>query len=266
MAEQKKKNGARTAYLITVAVLCAAAAIVTIPNALASRKNNTQNARDAVTSTTAEPPATANPVVPGIQDSASPGRDSDDSARPETVRVPAAVADNDDGGAAEVNEPAESEAAAEEVSSTPAIPLLIAPLSGSVSKAHSGDMLVYSSTMNDYRTHTGIDIEAAAGTPVYAAGDGVIGEIWVDPMMGQCVSIIHAGGFTSFYKNLDPASVSNITAGQNVSAGDCIGAVGDSAIIEVASEPHLHFELSASGAPVDPCEYIDFTANEYYDE
>lgn len=153
-----------------------------------------------------------------------------------------------------VTEPADSVAAS--VTDPEELPSFIAPLTGAVIKNHTLEVPVYSLTMDDYRTHQGVDISAAAGAPVYAAADGVISDIWDDPMMGKCLSLSHAGGAVSVYKNLAETLPEGILSGVTVKTGTVIGAVGETALIETAESPHLHFELTVDGESVDPAEFM----------
>ena len=130
--------------------------------------------------------------------------------------------------------------------------VLLAPLAGAVSKGHSLDVLVYSLTMNDYRVHQGIDIATSVGSGVYAAAAGTVPRVWEDPMMGTCVSIDHGKGIVTVYKNLAEDVAEGIEEGAAVSSAQLIGAVGETAIIELADEPHLHFEVTVDGTAVDP--------------
>lgn len=147
-----------------------------------------------------------------------------------------------------------------------ALPTFTVPASGAVAKSHSGDAPVFSLTMNDYRPHSGVDISAKLGDDVYAAADGQIGEVWEDPMCGTCMSVKHAGGAVSIYKNLSPEIPDNIAAGVRVSAGEAIASVGESSLVEIADEPHLHYELEIDGVSVDPAEYIAFPTSVDYAE
>ena len=131
-------------------------------------------------------------------------------------------------------------------------PTYLSPLSGVVCAKHDTDTLVVSPTMNDWRIHTGIDIAASAGDAVCASADGTVKEIWEDVMMGTCVSIDHGDGVISIYSNLAEELPAGLAAGKSVKAGDTIGAVGESALSELAGEPHLHFEMTKNGAQVDP--------------
>jgi murein DD-endopeptidase MepM/ murein hydrolase activator NlpD len=140
----------------------------------------------------------------------------------------------------------------------------ISPLTaGNVIKEWSADVPVFSDTMEDYRLHMGIDVAAEIASPVYAAADGTVEAVAFDPMMGQTVIISHANGYKSVYQNMQTAVPAAITVGATVKAGDEIGYVGDTALIEISEDPHLHFELYKDGvcenplshftiAPIDP--------------
>ncbi len=114
---------------------------------------------------------------------------------------------------------------------------------GNVIKEWSADIPVFSSTMEDYRLHMGIDVEAEIGSPVYAVADGTVETVEFDPMMGQTVVISHANGYKTVYQNMQTAVPAGIEAGVTVKAGDEIGYIGDTALIEISEEPHLHFEM-----------------------
>lgn len=139
-------------------------------------------------------------------------------------------------------------------------PSLLLPTNGILTKSHSTDIQVYSQTMGDYRVHKGIDISTAIGESVYAAADGKVTEILNDPLYGITVVISHNGDMTTHYKNLDADLAESIKVGRVVKCGEVIGVVGDSAMVEIAEEPHLHFEVSVAGRSVDPLEYLDESA------
>lgn len=155
---------------------------------------------------------------------------------------------------AEINEVIDADAA--ETASTDVLPEFINPTGGYLINENSDTVPVFSVTMNDYRTHTGVDISANSGDPVYAAADGVIGAVWDDPLMGRCITVVHNGGAVTSYKGLSPEEIEGISQGVNVKSGQIIGAASDSALIEVSEEPHLHFEMCINGENVDPCKYI----------
>jgi murein DD-endopeptidase MepM/ murein hydrolase activator NlpD len=135
---------------------------------------------------------------------------------------------------------------------------LTMPVEGTVMKRHDLLNAVYSATMNDYRVHKGIDIECSIGDDVLCVAYGTVVSVGLDPFMGCTVTIDHGDGLISIYRNLDTELPENVKAGEEIFEGDVIGSVGESAIIEIADEPHLHFELSLDGASVDPLDFFDY--------
>jgi murein DD-endopeptidase MepM/ murein hydrolase activator NlpD len=138
------------------------------------------------------------------------------------------------------------------------LPVFILPVNGTISIDFSDTVPVFSQTMNDYRTHLGVDISASLGSDVVAVADGTITNVWEDPFMGTCVSIEHSGNALSIYKNLDPTVKEGIIIGASVKSGDVIGAIGESAMNEIAEEPHLHYELKVDNKHVDPKKHFNF--------
>ena len=137
------------------------------------------------------------------------------------------------------------------------LPSFILPVSGALSKKHNPDEQVYSDTMNDYRVHLGIDIVTEASAAVYAAADGKIERIWEDTLMGNCMAIKHSGNSYTIYKNLAVSLPEGIAEGVSVRAGQLIASVGETAMTELAEEPHLHFEMTVADLSVDPLKYFD---------
>ncbi len=136
------------------------------------------------------------------------------------------------------------------------VPQLASPVSGKLSKAHSVDVQVFSQTMQDWRVHLGIDILTEANAPVLAAAEGSVKKVWEDPMMGWCVAITHTGDCMTVYKNLSGELAEGISDGAKVQKGQLLGYVGDTAMMEIAEEPHLHMEMTVAGIQVDPMEYF----------
>lgn len=140
------------------------------------------------------------------------------------------------------------------------LPSFILPVSGALTSKHDPSLQVFSNTMNDYRVHLGIDIVTEASAPVYAAADGKIDKIWEDTLMGYCIAIKHGGDSYTIYKNLAETLPDGIAEGVSVRSGQLIASVGESAMVEVAEEPHLHFEMTVADLGVDPLEYFDENA------
>ncbi len=124
------------------------------------------------------------------------------------------------------------------------------PVSGEVITSHSGDELVYSATLDDWRIHSGTDYKATAGEAVRSIADGTVKKIFCDDMMGWCVAVAHDDSLMSYYYNLSPEI--SVKEGQNVKMGDTLGGVGESASAESAIEPHLHLEVTKSSKQIDP--------------
>ncbi|HEX3028082.1 MAG TPA: M23 family metallopeptidase [Clostridia bacterium] len=133
------------------------------------------------------------------------------------------------------------------------------PVFGQISFGYAQDKLVYSKTLEDWRTHSGVDIAAERGTPVKAVADGVVTDIKNDPQYGVIVKIDHKDGTKSVYANL--ASDDAVSPNQKVKQGDVIGAVGNSASLESAEQSHLHFEVLKSDENVDPVAYLPKAVN-----
>ena len=142
------------------------------------------------------------------------------------------------------------------------LPSFILPVSGTLSSKHDPDLQVFSPTMNDYRVHLGIDLVTRENAPVYSAADGKISKIWVDPLMGYCMAVSHSGNCVTVYKNLADSLPDGIAEGVSVRSGQLIASVGNSAMIEIGSEPHLHFEMTVGDLSVDPLDYFDEDALE----
>ena len=136
------------------------------------------------------------------------------------------------------------------------LPEFALPVGGVLSKKHSVDTQVFSPTLGEYRVHLGIDIATEEAAPVFAMAAGTVAQIWEDPMMGWSVAISHTGDAVTVYKNLAPQFADGITVGAEVEAGQLLGSVGDTAMIEIAEEPHLHMEMTVKGLQVDPLDYF----------
>jgi murein DD-endopeptidase MepM/ murein hydrolase activator NlpD len=86
------------------------------------------------------------------------------------------------------------------------------------------EALAYDKTMADWRTHSGIDIEASLGAKVVATANGRVEAVYNDEMFGTTVVISHGGSLRSVYCNL--AAEPTVKAGDAVRMGDVIGSVG----------------------------------------
>lgn len=142
----------------------------------------------------------------------------------------------------------------QEAQATSAPTTFVLPLSGTLGLPFSVDQLVYSNTMKDWRTHQGVDLRGAVGTPVKAMAAGTVTEIFEDDMMGCSIRIDHGGGLCSVYQNLSPSHT--VVEGQKVIAGQVISGVGESAVAEADEAPHVHVEVLLNGIPQNPLDYF----------
>ncbi len=113
------------------------------------------------------------------------------------------------------------------------------------------------------RMHSGIDMTARQGTPVYATGDGVVRVAGRNPQgysgYGIVTIIDHGYGFLTLYAHMHSTTV---RPGQKVTRGQQIGTVGSTGM---STGSHLHYEVIQNGRPVDPVYYFynDLTPEEY---
>ncbi|HBJ18164.1 MAG TPA: hypothetical protein DDY70_00220 [Clostridiales bacterium] len=132
----------------------------------------------------------------------------------------------------------------------------VAPMVGKVSTGHSLTVPVFSTTLGAWKMHTGIDIVADEGAEVFASAPGTVTKIADDAMLGTTVEITHEGGIVTVYANLDKTLADGIAEGKAIAAGEKIGTIGDTAVSELAEEPHLHFAVRVNGETVNPLDYI----------
>ena len=98
--------------------------------------------------------------------------------------------------------------------------------------------------------HQGVDLDTGTGWPVVAAKAGTVTIAGWGKAAGNYVQINHHDGFSSIYMHLSSIGV---RVGQNVSAGQYIGATGSTG---VSTGDHLHFGISLNGVYVNPCNYV----------
>ncbi|HKI14625.1 MAG TPA: M23 family metallopeptidase [Roseiarcus sp.] len=98
------------------------------------------------------------------------------------------------------------------------------------------------------RMHTGIDWTAPIGTPIYAAGNGVVIKAAWDVGYGRRVEIQHANGYVTTYNHLAGFG-RGVVEGAHVTQGQTIGYLGDTGL---STGPHLHYEVIINGNFVDP--------------
>jgi murein DD-endopeptidase MepM/ murein hydrolase activator NlpD len=101
------------------------------------------------------------------------------------------------------------------------------------------------------KPNQGINIAASAGTPIHAAGAGVVAYAGNELRgYGNLVLIQHGDGLVTAYAHAASLSVKK---GDSVTAGQAIGTVGQTGAVD---QPQLHFEVRKNSSPVDPTKYL----------
>ncbi|MCC5952510.1 MAG: peptidoglycan DD-metalloendopeptidase family protein [Acidimicrobiia bacterium] len=100
------------------------------------------------------------------------------------------------------------------------------------------------------RMHNGVDLAGSMGTPILAAGDGVVVFAENQGGYGLTVVIDHGNTLGTLYAHMSSFAV---RPGDIVSAGDVLGGVGSTGL---STGPHLHFEVRILGQPVNPMPYL----------
>ncbi|QDZ11691.1 M23 family metallopeptidase [Devosia ginsengisoli] len=98
------------------------------------------------------------------------------------------------------------------------------------------------------KLHTGVDLASRSGTPIYAAGDGVIKYYKWQSGYGNKVEIQHVNGYETAYGHMSRYA-DGLGVGSHVRQGQIIGYVGSTG---QSTGPHLHFEIKINGNLVDP--------------
>jgi murein DD-endopeptidase MepM/ murein hydrolase activator NlpD len=98
------------------------------------------------------------------------------------------------------------------------------------------------------KMHTGVDWSAPRGTPIIAAGNGVIEKAGWSRGYGKQTIVRHPNGYVSSYSH-QTAIAKGIAPGARVKQGQVIGYVGSTGL---STGPHLHYELIVNGTKVDP--------------
>ena len=98
--------------------------------------------------------------------------------------------------------------------------------------------------------HKGRDYATGTGSPIYAAASGTVTTVSYNVARGNYVVINHGNGLSTLYQH---CSATYVSAGQSVSAGQNIAAVGTTGY---STGPHLHFEVWVNGTPVAPRLYL----------
>jgi murein DD-endopeptidase MepM/ murein hydrolase activator NlpD len=126
--------------------------------------------------------------------------------------------------------------------------LMRRPVRGENVRLTSGFGPRFHPLLNEKRMHTGVDWATSPGTPILAAGTGVIEEAGRKGQYGNYIRIRHPNGYHTAYGHMLRFR-KGIVPGTKVRQGEIIGYVGSTGL---ASGPHLHYEVLINGRFVDP--------------
>ncbi|HEV7815112.1 MAG TPA: M23 family metallopeptidase, partial [Janthinobacterium sp.] len=99
-----------------------------------------------------------------------------------------------------------------------------------------------------WKQHKGVDFAAAIGTPIRAAGDGVVDMVGMQNGYGNIVVLKHWANYSTAYAHMSRFAA-GLKKGMKVSQGDVIGYVGQTGW---ATGPHLHYEFRVNNEATDP--------------
>ncbi len=124
------------------------------------------------------------------------------------------------------------------------------PVSGEIGLGHSPETLIYSKTLQEWTTHTGIDIQAKRGTPVSASEEGIVESITETAEKGIEITLSHKDDYKTVYSNLSTKEM--VKVGQKVEKGRVISGIGNTASFEYYEPEHLHFEIYKNNKSINP--------------
>ena len=170
-----------------------------------------------------------------------------DTTQPEPVRTPAPVSSASPSSDAASSAPEASPAPAASAAPSGSAAKSLDFWQGKVLAPYSGDELVYSATLGDWRTHNGVDVAAAAGDEVPAVKGGRVSAVEDDALWGGVVEITDAAGCVWRYCGVTAGCV----VGADVATGDVLGVVADIPA-EADLDGHVHLECLKDGAWIAP--------------
>ena len=132
--------------------------------------------------------------------------------------------------------------------------LFVKPIEGKIIKSYSNKELLYSKTLETWKTHEGIDIQCNINDNIVACEEGIIEKIYNDSLYGNTIIIEHEKGYKTIYSNV----LSKLKVKDKVNKNQILGKVDDSGIIESKDESHIHFMMIYNNEIINPKSMIKF--------
>ena len=130
--------------------------------------------------------------------------------------------------------------------------LMRTPLAGARVSSHFG--MRRHPVLGYTKMHRGTDFGARKGTPIFAAGDGIIEFLGRNGAYGKYIRIRHNSTYETAYAHMSRYAA-NLSSGKRVRQGEVIGYVGSTGR---STGPHLHFEILEHGNQINPMKIADF--------
>ncbi len=128
------------------------------------------------------------------------------------------------------------------------------PMGTKILRDYSPSTPLYSATMGDWRTHSGVDFGASDGEQVKAIAKGRVTAVYDNILWGTVVEIDHGNGIIAKYCGFNAETV-EVSAETRVESGTLLGYLG-TVPCESNDLAHLHFEIYHNGKNVDPLEVM----------
>lgn len=126
---------------------------------------------------------------------------------------------------------------------------LLRPVSGEVILPYSMESSIYFSTLDQYKYHPAVVLQAQEGEAVAACADGRVIAVYEDAQIGQAIKLELGNGYQAVYGQLKDLTV---TEGSTVTAGSVLGSVAAPTKYFTLEGANLYFALTLDGEPVNP--------------
>lgn len=238
----EKPAGARTVYTLAGVSFCLA--VIAVGVLYSKTADNVQKMTSQISTTYQVNINKQNEIDPRYSGNIQKSTTAASTAEPATVQTSATGSEED-----EVKESAV-------VATTPTAgekQEFMLPCDGEVIRKYSPDIPLYCETMEDWRTHSGIDFAVEDDGEVLSVGNGKVSKVLTDSSYGYTVEVDY-GEFTARYCGLEQGTTVGIN--QLLNKGDSIGKVGE-VICEKNAPKHLHFEIIRNGDYADPLKVLE---------
>ena len=176
---------------------------------------------------------------------------NESSSKPETAKPKKSKSENSS--KTEKDNKKENQSKEENKTLRPVPLTFIMPVEGNIINAFSNGKLVKDPTLNEWKTHNGVDIKVPVGSAVVAVADGKIEKIANDKLWGGIIEVSHSDGTIGYYCGVE--AINNIKTGDMVRSRQQIGKTVPIPC-EISIEPHLHFAMKQDSKWINPLKHM----------